>query len=537
MKNREIEAKLSSAFEKATPDVLDRILGDLDDRPSAAPESAPLSGEAPVTPIRPVSSLGPLRRHVRLIAGLAAALVLSVAGILGGIGLSGRYAVSSTVSLDVNPSIEIRLNRKERVLAVNPLNEDGRTVLGTMDLRNCDLELAVNALIGSMLRNGFLNDDANTVLISVQARNEDQAATLQEKLTADVDEMLASGGFRGAVLSQTVREDASLLDSAAAYDISTGKAQLIRRLLDANSEYTFRDLAALSINELNLLANNELDTVTSVGKASERAFVGSEAAIDAALADAGLTRDKVSALAAEHDLAGGSLAYRVTFTRSGVTYLYRIFAVEGTVASVSRTEADLSGPGGKGGDGTLDDFPTPAETTVRPTGTVRTSTETSASPSSESSDSPETPDTSAPPESGESSPETPDTSAPPETDESSGGTPDTSAPPETDESSGGTPDTSAPPETDESSGGSTDTSAPPETDESSGGSWDSSAPPETDESSGGSSDTSAPPETGESSSDEGAASDEPPETEPSSDASGAGSDTSDPDATGETPAV
>lgn len=65
--------------------------------------------------------------------GIAAALVLLLGGAAGVRLYSVNRAVASTVSLDVNPSVEIQVNQKDRVLRVNALNEDGRIVLGDMN--------------------------------------------------------------------------------------------------------------------------------------------------------------------------------------------------------------------------------------------------------------------------------------------------------------------------------------------------------------------------------------------------------------------
>ena len=50
-------------------------------------------------------------------------------------------------------SFSLSVNAKEKVLAVEAMNEDARTVLGGMDLTDVSLEVAINALIGSMLQN------------------------------------------------------------------------------------------------------------------------------------------------------------------------------------------------------------------------------------------------------------------------------------------------------------------------------------------------------------------------------------------------
>ena len=45
-----------------------------------------------------------------------------------------------------------------------PLNEDGRTIVGDMDFSGSSLDVAVNAIIGSMLQNGYLNVEAREPL-------------------------------------------------------------------------------------------------------------------------------------------------------------------------------------------------------------------------------------------------------------------------------------------------------------------------------------------------------------------------------------
>lgn len=58
--------------------------------------------------------------------GIAAAFVLLVGCAAGYGSYRQNHAVDSVVSLDVNPSVEIQVNRKDQVLEVAPLNEDGQ---------------------------------------------------------------------------------------------------------------------------------------------------------------------------------------------------------------------------------------------------------------------------------------------------------------------------------------------------------------------------------------------------------------------------
>ena len=203
------------------------------------------------------------RNHLwaKRFGGIAAAFVLLAGCAVGYGAYRQNYAVDTTVSLDVNPSVEIQVNRKDQVLEVTPLNEDGKRVIGDMDFSGSDLDVTVNALIGSMLQNGYLSELANSILISVDNDDAQRGAELQEQLTQEVNNLLQTNSFSGAVLSQTVSDDNTLRAQAEQYGITLGKAQLIQQIAAENSRYTFADLVPLSINELNLLRLCDMHSV------------------------------------------------------------------------------------------------------------------------------------------------------------------------------------------------------------------------------------------------------------------------------------
>lgn len=119
------------------------------------------------------------KKHGQFEWRLAAGLCLILGGGLGVRNYQVNHTVDATVSLDVNPSVEIKINQKERILDVIPLNEDGRTIVGDMDFSGSSLDVAVNAIIGSMLQNGYLNELANSVLISVDNNDPVRGMALQ----------------------------------------------------------------------------------------------------------------------------------------------------------------------------------------------------------------------------------------------------------------------------------------------------------------------------------------------------------------------
>lgn len=319
MANKDTEQKIKQAFSNAVPDIRDSILSDCKSQKGA---------------VIIMTDTNKRTFSPRRLAGIAAAFVLLIGGMAGFQTYRANYSVASTVSLDVNPSIEIQVNKKEEVLAVNPRNEDAQIVVGDMDFKGSNLDVAINALIGSMLRNGYLNELANSILISVDNQDPAKSAELQERLANEINAVLQSGTFDGAVLSQSISADSKLRELADTYGITLGKAQLIQQITQQSAFYSFEDLVPLSINELNLLTesgNLNLTNVNSLGTASDKAYIGQEKAKQAAISHAGASADKLTEYEIELDFEHGVMVYEVEFKCEGFEYDYEINAITGAV--------------------------------------------------------------------------------------------------------------------------------------------------------------------------------------------------------------
>ena len=315
MKNdKNIENMLRSAVSHAAPDARDAILSACDHEKGKViymekKRSSPLRG----------------------FAAVAAVLVLIIAGVFAVKNLGAPSdTLAAVVSLDVNPSIELNVDKDEKIISAKGLNDDGRRVLGDMELEGSSLEVAVNAVIGSMLKNGYLDDMANSILVSVSGVNGYDADKLRSTLADDVNRQLENC----SVLSQNVSNaDSDTVKLADKYGITVGKAALIRQIVAADSRHSFEELAPLSINELNLIADGKpLSGIASNGAAaSSKAYIGRDAAVDAALGHAGVTRSEVRKLDVDLDYEHGSMVYEVEFKVGTAEYEYDIGAADGDI--------------------------------------------------------------------------------------------------------------------------------------------------------------------------------------------------------------
>lgn len=322
MKRNEIETKLENAVSNAAPDVLDNIL-----RACSQKKGTVIKMEQ-----NPNTNKG-RNKTLRACVAIAAAAAMLLVGVLIGRGAGQAPApmenVAAIISLDVNPSVELRVDAAEKVLAAEAHNADGAAVLEGMDLAGTQLNVAVNAIVGSMLKLGYINELANSILISVENVDGADAQALESKLIAEVEAIFAESAVgSGAILSQNVSgADDALAAKAEEYGITVGKAALIEEILAGNARHTFEELAGLSINELNLLAENvNLTNVNSLGQASDKAYIGTEAAVAAALQHAGVARADIANLEVELDCENGRMVYEVEFDVARAEYEYDVDA-------------------------------------------------------------------------------------------------------------------------------------------------------------------------------------------------------------------
>lgn len=354
MKDKELESKIKTAFSHAAPDVFDEILGRVEGsmhketiRPHTGTHPQEVGDTNTFTSniyeTESVKAAKSSNKRPWVMRAFLIALAAAAAAVFIPVGISSYNAVNaiaSVVSIDVNPSIQINVNKNRRVVSVEPMNEDAKDIIGDMNFKGTDLNVAINAILGSMISKGYLSEIANSILISVDNANQKEAAALQELLMNEVENILQSDTFKGAIIGQTIKDDAALRESAKQYGITMSKAQLINEIINQNTKLRFEDLVKLPINDLNLLKKSDPDGVTSIGNASDIGYVGSAAATVTALENAGLTRDEVEDLNVDMDYEDGRLVYEVEFRAGGYEYSYEIDASMGRILDFDKDKDD-----------------------------------------------------------------------------------------------------------------------------------------------------------------------------------------------------
>lgn len=284
---------------------------------------------------------------------LAAVLVLCIGigvGVFNFTNRNSRGARNSVIMLDVNPSISLTVNKKEKVVNAEGLNEDGKAVLNGMDLDGVDMNVAVNAVVGSMMQKGYLSDLQNAILVSVENSDTAKSAELQKRISDMIGNALQNVKLDGAVLSQSLNDTSALEQMAKDYNISIGKAALIQEVTAKDSTLTAEKLAPLSITEITLISESKhlsSDAVSQNGSASDKAYISKEAALEIAYKHAGIKASDATGVKVEFDIDDNIFEYEIDFLVGTVEYEYGIDAHTGKILEYEKKDKSVSKPENK----------------------------------------------------------------------------------------------------------------------------------------------------------------------------------------------
>lgn len=138
------------------------------------------------------------------------------------------------VDVDINPSVELGLNRLNRVIDTKGINEDGVAVLEQVSLLGNKPEKAVKSIVETAARLGYMKpDQENVVALTVIADKPKQEQKLATRIRTGADQALESEGVDAEVIEQAVKPEhveAAKALQAEGIPVSPGKLNLIGKL-------------------------------------------------------------------------------------------------------------------------------------------------------------------------------------------------------------------------------------------------------------------------------------------------------------------
>jgi hypothetical protein len=174
-------------------------------------------------------------------------------------------AIAAYVSFDINPSIEVGVNKKLEVVKVRYLNEDGQNLFSDGDIvKHMTLADFSKELMQRFKESGYFNSYENMLIATaVEAKSAPQAikeSLTEVLLTVETDPIIIEDDVKITMLEATFEKR----KAANRYGISFGKYALYEETLGQENLLAIGELQGLSYDELVAKISTLHQVVTAV---------------------------------------------------------------------------------------------------------------------------------------------------------------------------------------------------------------------------------------------------------------------------------
>lgn len=183
--------------------------------------------------------------RLRPLLALAACFAILLG--LGGGGFRLYFTQTALVSVDVNPSIEMSLNRFDRVISAKALNREGEDVLAETAWKNRPYGRALESILNEEGKKGYFNQNTN-VVVTVYSANGKKRSALLDGAQKTADEALAAHHVGTKAEVHAVDEGA--VEEAHGCGVTAGKYIYLRQLQELSPDIDVEDYADNSIGQI-----------------------------------------------------------------------------------------------------------------------------------------------------------------------------------------------------------------------------------------------------------------------------------------------
>lgn len=192
--------------------------------------------------------LKPQKNIVKYSFAAVAVIIFTLA-----VGIYEMWFVPVTVvSIDVNPSLELRVNRLDRVLAAKAFNDDGTEILNSLSVTGKNYEQAINTVLNDSEFSEYLNSDS-LLTFTVASVNDGE-------IISHINGCLKNAGQKGICITSS----SEAVNEAHSLGLSLGKYQAYLEISQYDKTITPEDCRDMTMKELNdlkrQLSQGEMDT-------------------------------------------------------------------------------------------------------------------------------------------------------------------------------------------------------------------------------------------------------------------------------------
>ncbi len=179
----------------------------------------------------------------------------------------------SQIYLDINPSIQITTNKRDKVIKLNGLNDEAKKLIEDIKYKNKDYhdvtqEVIESLAIESIVSSKYIQDEKGVMLVSVYNHDTNKRKIQTEEIDNQIRKQLDSYDLHPILLTQSIDKSNTIERFSNEYGISAGKMTFIRNLILLKPELKTEDLVDLSLYELLEVSSNtgiDIDAIVNSG--------------------------------------------------------------------------------------------------------------------------------------------------------------------------------------------------------------------------------------------------------------------------------
>ena len=194
------------------------------------------------------------KKSLKSLVAIAAAIILMITTIISQFSSIESFKTYAIVSLDINPSLEFQIDKREIVRKVRPLSKDGKELINN-NMIGMKIEEAIILSIKMALDKKYINNIYNLVLVSeVIIEDElENPTVIEDKILEKVEKDKDLQDIKLLYLNSN-KED---LEKARENQVSVGKYRAYEILSDKNPNIKIEDISDKKIGEI-VKENKEL---------------------------------------------------------------------------------------------------------------------------------------------------------------------------------------------------------------------------------------------------------------------------------------
>jgi len=200
--------------------------------------------------------------------------VIAIVGCTNSVSANDTY-----VTLDINPSVELIVSPKEKVIYANPLNADAEVLLVDLDLVGLDLDVAIQMIIDTAIELGYIDVDSEETIVSVTAISKDAAIgeKIREQVKAHINNEFKNRALMGRAEDKGFKPE--FVVEAEAYGVTPGFLFMAKSVVVFSDEVLLEDALEMTVPELQAILRDAKEAHKEVVSALREEFLAARALI------------------------------------------------------------------------------------------------------------------------------------------------------------------------------------------------------------------------------------------------------------------